>query len=84
MLPENLRARINKGSWDVLPVFDMMQSLAQLSEHDMYNTFNMGIGMIAAVDAEKADAALKCLAESGEKAYIIGELTDGENGVDII
>mgnify|MGYP004463884253 CR=1 FL=1 len=84
MLPENLRARINKGSWDVLPVFDMMQSLAQLSEHDMYNTFNMGIGMIAAVDAEKADAALKCLAENGEKAYIIGELTDGENGVDII
>lgn len=84
MLPENLRARINKGSWDVLPIFDMMQSLAQLSEHDMYNTFNMGIGMIAAVDAEKADAALKCLAESGEKAYIIGELTDGENGVDII
>lgn len=84
MLPENLRARITKGSWDVLPVFDMMQSLAQLSEHDMYNTFNMGIGMIAAVDAEKADAALKCLAESGEKAYIIGELTDGENGVDII
>ena len=84
MLPENLRARINKGSWNVLPVFDMMQSLAQLSEHDMYNTFNMGIGMIAAVNAEKADAALKCLAESGEKAYIIGELTDGENGVDII
>lgn len=84
MLPENLRAKINKGTWEILPVFDMMKNLASLSELDLYNTFNMGIGMIVAVDAEKADAAVKCLETSGEKAYIIGELTDGENGVDII
>lgn len=84
MLPDNLKAVIKKGTWDVPPVFDMMQSLAGLTEHDMYNTFNMGIGMIAAVESDKADAALKNLAECGQKAYIIGELADGENGVDII
>lgn len=84
MLPDNLRAVIRKGTWDVLPVFGMMQKKADLSEHDMYNTFNMGIGMIAAVDAGKADEAVKCLAACGEKAYIIGELADGECGIDII
>lgn len=84
MLPDNLKAVINKGTWDVLPVFDMMQKSAKLSERDMYNTFNMGIGMIAAVDKAKADEAVRCLNACGEKAYIIGELTDGENGVDII
>ena len=50
----------------------------------MYNTFNMGIGMIAAVDADKAEAAVKCLEAAGEKAYIIGSLEDGEKGVEII
>ena len=84
MLPDNLRAVIKKGTWDVLPVFDMMQKKAELTERDMYNTFNMGIGMIVAVEADKADAAVKCLNACGEKAYILGELTDGENGVDII
>ena len=49
----------------------------------MYNTFNMGIGMIVAVDADKADAAVKCLTEAGEKASIIGELVEGEKGVSV-
>jgi len=84
MLPENLRAKINKGTWDILPVFNMMEKLAGLSERDLYNTFNMGIGMIVAVDPTKADEAVRCLEACGEKAYIIGELTDGENGVDIL
>ncbi|MBE7045193.1 MAG: phosphoribosylformylglycinamidine cyclo-ligase [Ruminococcaceae bacterium] len=84
MLPENLRAVIKKGTWDILPIFDLMQKKADIAERDMYNTFNMGIGMIVAVDADKAQKAVDCLAEAGEKAYIIGELTEGENGVDII
>ena len=84
MLPEHLRAVIRKGSWDVLPIFDLMQKQAGISERDMYNTFNMGIGMIVAVDSEKASLAVKCLEEAGEKAYILGELTEGEQGVDII
>lgn len=84
MLPDNLRAVIKKGTWKVLPVFELMQEMANIPERDMYNTFNMGIGMIVAVDADKAETAVKCLEEAGEKAYVIGELADGENGVDII
>lgn len=83
MLPDNLRAKINKGSWNILPIFDIMQEMGQVPERDMYNTFNMGIGMIVAVDADKTDKALACLKEAGESAYVIGELVNGENGVDI-
>ena len=83
MLPENLSAVINKGTWDVLPVFDMMQKLGGLTERDMYNTFNMGIGMICAVNSDKADEAVRILNACGEKAYIIGELKDGNQGVEI-
>ncbi len=81
MLPENLNAVIHKGSWDVLPVFNMMQNLAGLTELDMYNTFNMGIGMICAVSADKADEAIRVLTACGEKAYILGELTEGKQEV---
>lgn len=84
MLPEGLKAVINKGSWDILPIFDVLQEKGNIPEMDMYNTFNMGIGMIVAVDADKADAAVKVLEEAGEKAYIIGELAEGEKGVEII
>ena len=62
----------------------MMQRLGNIPEKDMYNTFNMGLGMIVAVDADKADAAVKCLSDAGETAYIVGELVEGETGVDII
>ncbi len=84
MLSDNLRAVIKKGTWEILPIFKLMQKMANVPERDMYNTFNMGIGMIVAVDADKADAAVKCLEEAGETAYVIGELIEGEKGVDII
>ena len=84
MLPENLRAVIHKGSWEVLPIFDLMQKKAGIAERDMFNTFNMGIGMIVAVDSEKASLAIKCLEDAGEKAYLLGELIEGEQGVDIL
>lgn len=84
MLPDGLKAVIHKGTWDILPIFDVLQKKGNIPEMDMYNTFNMGIGMIVAVDADKADAAVKCLEEAGEKAYIIGELDEGEKGVEIV
>ena len=84
MIDDKLTAVIKKGTWDVLPVFDMMQKMGGLSELDMYNTFNMGIGMICAVNADKADEAVRVLKDLGEKAYIIGELTEGDGGVKII
>ena len=84
MLPDGLRAVIHKGTWNVLPIFELMREKGNIPERDMYNTFNMGIGMIVAVDADKADAAVKCLTDAGETAYVIGELTKGETGVEII
>lgn len=84
MLPDGLKAVIHKGTWNILPIFDVLQEKGNIPEMDMYNTFNMGIGMIVAVDADKADAAVKCLEEAGEKAYIIGELAEGEKGVEIV
>lgn len=84
MLPDGLKAVIKKGTWDILPIFDVMQEKGNIPEMDMYNTFNMGIGMIVAVDAAKADAAVKCLEEAGEKAYVIGTLEEGDKGVEIL
>lgn len=84
MLPDGLKAVIKKGTWEILPVFSLMQKMADIPERDMYNTFNMGIGMIVAVDSDKADKAVKCLEEAGEKAYIIGTLEEGEKSVEIV
>lgn len=84
MLPDGLKAVIHKGTWDVLPIFDILQEKGNIPEADMYNTFNMGIGMIVAVDADKANAAVECLTAAGEKASIIGELVEGEKGVEIV
>ncbi len=84
MLPDGLKAVIKKDSWNVLPVFELMQEKAGISERDMYNTFNMGLGMIVAVDADKAEKAVECLKEAGETAYIIGQLEEGEKSVEIV
>lgn len=84
MLPDGLKAVIKKGTWEILPVFNLMQKMSDIPERDMYNTFNMGIGMIVAVDSDKAEKAVKCLEEAGEKAYIIGNLEDGEKSVEIV
>lgn len=84
MLPDGLKAVIKKGTWEILPVFNLMQKMSDIPERDMYNTFNMGLGMIVAVDSDKAEKAVKCLEEAGEKAYIIGNLEDGEKSVEIV
>ena len=83
MIPDGLRVRINKGSWPVLPVFGLLQKIGDIKERDIYNTFNMGIGMVLAVDAEISHDAADYLNSKSEKAYIIGEVVKGEAGVDI-
>ncbi|MBD3108875.1 phosphoribosylformylglycinamidine cyclo-ligase [Bacillus sp. AGMB 02131] len=80
MLPKNLGVEITKGSWPVLPIFKLLQKEGNLVEEEMYNIFNMGIGMIVVVPAEQADAAVKHFEEHGEKAYAIGKVT-AEQGV---
>ncbi len=83
MLPDGLRAKINLGSWPVPPVFNLLQREGTLSTHSLYNTFNMGIGMIIAIDQFFAEELIKQLEASGEKAYVIGEIIKGEAGVDL-
>lgn len=82
IIPEGLRVRIKKGSWPVLPVFDLIQKLGNIEEHEMYSTFNMGIGMILAVDGTEAEDLIAYVNSIGEKGYIIGEIISGEAGVE--
>ncbi len=83
MLPEGLKARINTGSYEILPVFNVLAQLSGLDEAQLYNTFNMGVGMVLAVDSAQADSIVKSACELGEKAYIIGEVAQGEGGVEL-
>lgn len=78
---ENLSACITKGSWPILPIFDLIQKKGGISEHDMFNTFNMGIGMMVIVAKEDVDAALASLKESNVPAYVIGEMVPGSHTV---
>ena len=81
ILPDGLSAYIDLGTWPVLPVFTELQKLGGLTDRQIYNTFNMGIGMVFAVDAAEADAVIAALAACGESAYRIGEVgKTGEDG----
>ena len=80
-LPDNLTAKINKDNVPVLPIFKLMQSVGNIDERDMYNTFNMGIGMVVIVAKEDEEEAKKVLEESGEKVYTLGEVIEGNDGV---
>lgn len=82
MLPEGLHAVIEKAKVPVRPIFKVIQSEG-ISEHDMYNTFNMGIGLCIAVSAEQADEAIRILRENGEEACILGEVREGEKGIEL-
>lgn len=84
MLNDNVRAKINKNSYKVPAIFDMLKTDGDIAEEMMYNTYNMGIGMMVAVDSDKADEAVRLIEAAGEKAYVIGEIVKGEKGVDII
>ena len=82
MLTDYLRAAIEKAKVPVRPIFKVIQSEG-ISEHDMYNTFNMGVGLCVAVAADQADEAVRILKENGEEACILGEVREGEKGIDL-
>ncbi|MEG2380685.1 MAG: phosphoribosylformylglycinamidine cyclo-ligase [Oscillospiraceae bacterium] len=83
MLKDNTRAKINKGTFEVLPIFKMIQNLGNISETDMFNTYNMGVGLMFVVSKEDAATAVKVMTDMGEVASVIGEIIEGEKGVDI-
>jgi phosphoribosylformylglycinamidine cyclo-ligase len=79
MIPNNLSIKIYKGSWPVLPIFKVLQEIGKVPEQEMYNTFNMGIGMVLAVSPDIAREVMDKADSLGEKAYVIGEIAkDGE------
>ncbi len=83
MVPNHLHAIINKGSWPVLPIFQLLQDLGEVKENEMYNTFNMGVGMVLAVKKEDAEGCIKALEALGEHAYAIGQIVEGEGGIEL-
>lgn len=84
MLPENAHANIKVGSYEIPPIFDMLAKEGNISKEMMYNTYNMGIGMLLAIDAADADKTVALAEQTGEKAYIIGEITEGEKGISLL
>ena len=80
-LPKNLAAKIERNAVQVLPIFDLIQRTGDIPERDMFNTFNMGVGMIVSVDKNDADKAVAAIKAAGEDAYVLGELVESEEGV---
>ena len=80
-IPDGLTAKITKSAVKVLPIFDMIAKVGNVPERDMFNTFNMGVGMSIVVPADEVETALAILRENGEDAYVIGEIIKGNDGV---
>ncbi len=83
MLPENVRAVIKKDSYPVPALFDLIQKNGNIEEHMMYNTFNMGLGMVIAVNPKDVDATMKAIEDAGDKCYVVGNIVEGDKGVDL-
>jgi phosphoribosylformylglycinamidine cyclo-ligase len=77
VLPKNCDVIIRKGTWEMLPIFQMIQAKGGVDEAELYQVFNMGIGMVAIVSADKADAVLKTIKAANHKAWVIGEVAKG-------
>ena len=84
MLKEGTHAVIRKDSYEVPAIFKMLAKEGNVDEHVMYNTFNMGVGMMVVVDKNDVDKAISAIAKAGEKAFVIGEIKEGEKGVTLV
>ena len=80
-LPEGLSAKIARADVQVLPIFDLIAKTGNIPERDMFNTYNMGVGMCVVVDKADADKAIAALKAAGEEAYVLGELVESDEGV---
>lgn len=84
MLPEDCKAVIRRDSVEILPIFHVIERTGKIPERDMFNTFNMGAGLMVAVPSEEADRAVTLLNSLGERAYPVGEIAVGERDVEIV
>ena len=81
MLPEGMHAVVHKDSYEVPAIFKLLQKTGNIAEEMMYNTYNMGLGMIVAVSPDKAEAAMEAIKSAGDVPYVVGEIKAGEKGV---
>ena len=84
MMKDGLTARIQKSAFPVPPIFEVIQRAGEIPERDMYNTFNMGIGLVIAIPNGEVGAALDVLTRAGEQAYVIGSVVKGDDGVILV
>ena len=80
-IPKGLTAKINKSAVKVLPIFDLIAKFGNIPERDMFNTYNMGVGMSIVVPANEVETAIETLKANGQDAYVIGEIVAGDEGV---
>ena len=83
MLPDGIRAEVKKDSYELPAIFKMLARKGNIEEQMMYNTFNMGVGMVLAVDPADVDKTIAAINEAGEKAFVIGKAVAGEKGVTV-
>jgi phosphoribosylformylglycinamidine cyclo-ligase len=84
VLPKNCDVVIRKGWWDLLPIFKMIEAKSGVPDAELYQVFNMGIGMVAIVSADKADAILKFIRAQKHRAWLIGEVVIGKGEARVI
>ena len=83
MLPEHAKAIIKKDSYPIPPIFDLIAKNGNIEEHMMYNTFNMGLGMVIALDKKDVETAMQAITEAGDTCFVVGEIVDGQKGVEL-
>ena len=81
MLPEGMKAVVKKDSYEVPAIFKLLAKEGDIAEEMMYNTFNMGLGMVVAVDKEDVDKTMEAIRKTGDKPYVVGSIEAGEKGV---
>ena len=84
VLPKSLDVVIRKGSWDMLPIFQIIEQKSGVPDEELYQVFNMGIGMVSIVSADKADAVLKFIKAQKHNAWIIGEIVKGKSRTRVV
>ena len=80
-VPNGLCAKIDRSAVKVLPIFDLIAKVGNIPERDMFNTYNMGVGMSVVVPSDQVQTALEILKAQGEDAYVIGEIIEGEEKI---
>ena len=84
MLPDGINAHVKKDSYEIPAIFKLLQKTGNIADEMMYNTYNMGLGMIVAVDPADVDKTMEAMRSAGDTPYVVGKIIDGEKGVDLV